>query len=122
MFEFLRIFGCIVIGACLGWGASAHYHGLSVNPFDAATSTQRAIDTAVTATQGIDASARSTAAAKERVRVVIERIEVDKECPPGRGAVSPDVARRMRAAFAVERPGAGDVYTSSNGGVPDSRD
>lgn len=122
MFEFFKALLFIACGAIPSWFGCLAWNGLSLNPFDAAKNTQRSIDAAVVATQGIDASARSTAAAKERVRTVIKTVEVAAECPPGRGAVSPDVARRMRLAFAVERHGTGDVHPGSDGRVPDSND
>lgn len=76
MFEFLRWGLGLLVGAILGWSGSAWYHGLSITPWLAATEAQSAVTTAVTATQGIDASARSAAAAKERVRLVIREVPV----------------------------------------------
>lgn len=100
MFEFLRFTLTLLVGIAVGWGVSARYHGLSVNPWAANTTAQASVDSAVSANSSIESAERDTGASETRVQYVTRTVEVDKACPPGTGALSDDVANRLRAAVA----------------------
>lgn len=85
-----------------GWHSHAWYAGTTVTTADSATQAQDFVTAAAQATTRIDAAEGNAEQARERTRERIKYVEVDKGCPPGRGAVSDDMRERLRVAFEQE--------------------
>ena len=90
-------------GAAAGYGLRAWTHPTTVSEKDAAEQGQQFVTSGVEADRAIYDSERASDAASERVRTIIREVQVDKECPPGRGPVSAPVGDSMRAEFSSEK-------------------
>ena len=99
MTELLRIAFLVTIGLALGWFGRGWWDGSDVSASDAATDAQDAVTVAVGETVRIVDASRQTADAAERVRYITRTVEVAPDCPPGRGAVSADLADELREAI-----------------------
>lgn len=82
----------------VGWFGRSWYDGSTVSTLDAATDAQDQVIVAAGETVRIVDASRQTADAAERVRYITRTVEVAPECPPGRGAVSADLADELREA------------------------
>lgn len=89
----------LVLAFASGWWSRGQWDGSIVSSKDSAKQAQEFVTAATEATTRIDAAEDTAEQARERTRERIRYVEVDKGCPPGRGAVSDDVRERMRAAF-----------------------
>lgn len=83
-------------GFALGYVVRGWTSGLDVGIGDAQRMAQLDVDVGAAAQQRVIDAWRASEHAQERVRVVERTIEVDRGCPPGRGAVSADVAHELR--------------------------
>ena len=86
-------------GGALGWGARGWNDGSTVSASDASASAQDAVTVGAGETVRIVDASRQTADAAERVRYITRTVEVAPECPPGRGAVSAELADELREAI-----------------------
>jgi hypothetical protein len=104
----LLIYLCIGSAAfVLGWSARGWHDGTTVSVVDAAGSAQQQVDAGAAAQQRLDAGQRSVQSATESVRIVEREVVVDGSCPPGRGAVSPDLADGMRSVLEARSDASG---------------
>ena len=95
----VALFAAILFAA--GWFGRGWYDELTVSTKDAAKQAQEAVDSSVVKA-GTIAKAEGTATeSKARAQKAIEVRYVDKECPPGTGAVSDGLAERLRVKFAA---------------------
>lgn len=88
----------VAIFAC-GWFVRGWWDGSSVGIGDAAKDSQQFVTAATQATSRIQESAGKANTQRERTRARTEHVEAVTSCPPGLGAVSPDVEHRLRDAF-----------------------
>ena len=84
--------------AC-GWFGRAWWDGSSVTVADSAKDSQQFVTAGAKATERIQDAAGKARTQQERTRARTEHVEATTSCPPGLGAVSPDVERRLRDAF-----------------------
>lgn len=89
----------IVLAFACGWFGRGEWDGSSVGIGDAAKDSQQFVTAATQATSRIQESAGKASTQRERTRARTEHVEAVTSCPPGLGAVSPDVERRLRDAF-----------------------
>lgn len=89
----------LAAGLAIGWTARGWWDGGTFSAFDAATDAQDAVTVAAGETVRIVDASRQTADAAERVRYITRTVEVAPECPPGRGAVSAELADELRDAI-----------------------
>ena len=89
----------IVLGLAVGWFGRGWWDGSSVSIGDAAKDSQQFVTAATKASERITAAAGKASTQRERTRARTENVEAVTSCPPGLGAVSPDVERRLRLAF-----------------------
>lgn len=82
-----------------GWVARGVYEGLTISVNDAQKQAQGLVNGAVEKAGEITKAKDTAADSKGRVQKVIEKVYVDKACPPGTGAVSDDLAARLRIKF-----------------------
>lgn len=94
----------IVLGLAVGWFGRGWWDGSSVSIGDAAKDSQQFVTAGAKATERITESAGKANTQRERTRARTEHVEAITSCPPGLGAVSPDVEQRLRLAFG-EAPG-----------------
>ena len=89
----------LAAGLAIGWHARGWHDGSTVSASDASVSAQDAVTVGAGETVRIVDASRQTADAAERVRYITRTVEVAPECPPGRGAVSADLADELREAI-----------------------
>ena len=89
----------IALAFACGWWGRGQWDGSSIGVGDSAKQSQEFVTAAVEATTRIDAAEGNADRARERTRERIKYVEVDRGCPPGRGAVSADMRERLRSAF-----------------------
>lgn len=97
-----RLIGAILLGslsAAAGWYGRGIYDGLTISVNDAQKQAQGLVNGAVEKAGEITKAKDTAADSKGRVQKVIEKVYVDKACPPGTGAVSDDLAARLRVKF-----------------------
>lgn len=83
----------------IGWFGRSWYDGSTISTADSAADAQDQVIVAAGETVRIVDAERSTAEASERVRYITRTVEVAPECPPGRGAVSAELADELRDAI-----------------------
>lgn len=93
----VALFAAILFAS--GWFARGWYDGLTVSVQDAAAQTQDAVNSSVVKAGAINQAAGVATDSKARAQKAIEVRYVDKECPPGTGAVSDDLTERLRIKF-----------------------
>jgi hypothetical protein len=89
----------IVLGLFVGWFGRGWWDGSSIKLGDAAKESQQFVTAGAKATERIAESTGKASTQRERTRARTEHVEAVTSCPPGLGAVSPDVDRRLRDAF-----------------------
>lgn len=89
----------IVLGLAVGWFGRGWWDGSSTTIADAAKDSQQFVVAGAKATERITAATGNANAQRERTRARTEHVEAVTSCPPGLGAVSSDVERRLRDAF-----------------------
>ena len=89
----------LAAGLAIGWHARGWHDGSTVSASDASASAQDAVTVGAGETVRIVDASRQTADAAERVRYITRTVEVAPECPPGRGAVSAELADELREAI-----------------------
>lgn len=98
----LVIIGAFVAGLGIGWGARAYYDGSTISAVDATGRAQSAVNASVKSAAQIERAASVADNSRANARKSIEVRYVDRACPPGVGAVSDDVGKRLRDAFKAE--------------------
>lgn len=88
-----------VAAFALGWFVHGKVYGSDVNIGDSAKQSQNFVNAATKATTAIVSAEGKATTQRERTRERIEHAEAVTTCPPGLGAVSPDMEQRLRAAF-----------------------
>ena len=83
----------------LGWFGRGWHDGSTVSASDASASAQDAVTVGAGETVRIVDASRQTADAAERVRYITRTVEVAPDRPPGRGAVSAELADELREAI-----------------------
>lgn len=102
MSEFARFATIVLIAVALfacGWFGRGWWDGSSINIGDSAKQSQNFVNAATKATTAIVSAENKATTQRERTRARIEHVESVATCPPGLGAVSPDMEQRLRAAF-----------------------
>jgi len=102
MSDLARVFGATLLALiCIytGWVARGRWEGLDVSVGDSAQQSQSFVTAAVEKNQEIVKAQTKADDSKARVQKIIEKVYVDKACPPGTGAVSDDLTRRLQAKF-----------------------
>jgi hypothetical protein len=97
-----RLLGTILIAVVFfaaGWFGRGWYDGLTVSVKDASAQAQDAVDSSVVKAGTIAKAESAATGSKARAQKAIEVRYVDKECPAGTGAVSDDLAERLRVKF-----------------------
>jgi hypothetical protein len=89
----------IALAVCAGWFGRGLYDGSTVSKAASAAQAQDAVTVGAGETVRIVDASRQTADAAERVRYITRTVEVAPECPPGRGAVSAELADELREAI-----------------------
>lgn len=89
----------LVLAFAVGWFGRGYWDGSSIGIGDAAKDSQQFVTAGAKATERITAAAGNANTQRERTRARTEHVEAVTSCPPGLGAVSPDVERRLRDAF-----------------------
>lgn len=95
----LVIIAAFVAGAGIGWLGRAWWDGSTISAIDATNQTQLAVNASVKSAGQIERASTIADNSRASARKAIEVRYVDRECPPGVGAVSDDAAKRLRAAF-----------------------
>lgn len=106
MKEILIVLALILFGgACgaVGWFARGEWDGSTISTKDAAKDSQQFVDGAVEKNQGIVSAEGKADESRARTKTIIEKVYVDRACPPGTGAVSDDRAARLRIKFAPDK-------------------
>lgn len=98
----IAVLGLLLAGAC-GWWARGEWDGSTISTSDAAKQTQEFVDGAVVKNQKIVSAEGKAAESRAGAKPIIEKVYVDRACPPGTGAVSDDRAERLRVSFAPEK-------------------
>lgn len=98
----IAVLGLVLAGAC-GWWARGEFDGSTTSTKEAAKDTQSFADGAVVKNQQIVSAEGKADESRARTKTVIEKVYVDRACPPGTGAVSDDRAERLRVSFAPEK-------------------
>lgn len=93
----------IVLGLAVGWFGRGEWDGTTMSAKDATKDAQEFADGAVKKNQQIVSAEGKAADSRARTKTVIEKVYVDRACPPGTGAVSDDRAERLRVSFAPEK-------------------
>ncbi len=88
----------IVLAFAAGWFGRAWWDHSTISTADASAQAQDQVIVAAGETVRIVDAERRTAEASERVRYITRTVEVAPECPPGRGAVSAELADELREA------------------------
>ena len=89
----------LAAGLLIGWHARGWHDGTTISAATASTQAQDAVTVGAGDTVRIVDASRQTADAAERVRIITRTVEVAPECPPGRGAVSSELADELREAI-----------------------
>ena len=89
----------IVLGLAVGWFGRGWWDGSSVSIGEAAKDSQQFVTAGAKAAERIAESTGKANTQRERTRARTEHVEAVTSCPPGLGAVSPDVERRLQDAF-----------------------
>ena len=89
----------LAAGLAIGWHARGWHDGSTVSASDASASAQDAVTVGAGETVRIVDASRQTVDAAERVRYITRTVEVAPDCPPGRGAVSAELADELREAI-----------------------
>ena len=97
----------LAVGGAGGWYGRGVYDGSVVQAGTAAEQAQGSVESAVVADRAITSARTETETAVERVRYVTRTVEVAAQCPPGRGAVSADMAEQLRALADARQSAAG---------------
>ena len=99
MTELLRLALLLTVGLALGWFGRGWWDGSTITAATASAQAQDAVTVGAGDTVRIVDASRQTADAAERVRIITRTVEVAPECPPGRGAVSAELADELREAI-----------------------
>lgn len=102
----LVIIGAFIAGLGIGWGGRAWWDGSTVSATDANKQTQSTVNATVKSAGQIERAASIADNSRASARRSIEVRYVDRACPPGVGAVSDDVGKRLHAVFS--EAGSGD--------------
>lgn len=93
------IIGAFVAGVGIGWFGRAWWDGSAISATDATEQTQSAVNASVKSAAQIERAASVADNSRASARKAIEVQNVDAKCPPGVGAVSGSVNKRLHAVF-----------------------
>lgn len=91
-----------VLAFAAGWFGHGWFYGTHVSTKSAAEQSQEFVTAAVEDDRKIVAAQAESDVAEEQVRAVFRTVTVEKECPPGRGAVSQPITDELRTLFATD--------------------
>ena len=89
----------LAAGLAIGWHWRGHHDGSTVSAATADAGAQAAVSAGTEAAVSIDRAKAATDRAVERVRYVRVPFAAPPECPPGEGAMSPEMDAKVREAL-----------------------